>query len=138
MAQVRTRRRPEDAVRPPQARERRDGDDGAADGEGVADGRRGAVGAPAAGGVGPAGAVPAVGGALGHRRRGGRGVVGQPLAEEADGQPLEVVRVRGHALAGARRQGQAEEAGLDAGDGLFQLVDLVFDYVEDGVGQDGP
>ena len=59
------------------------------------------------------------------------------MAEEADGEPVEVVGGGGDALAGAVGEGQAEEAGLDAADGFFELVDFIFDDVEDCFGEGG-
>ena len=71
---------------------------------------------------------------LGNGRRGRGGVFGEPVAEEGDDGPVEVGVRGGDALASVGGEGEAEEAAFDLGFEVVELVDLVFDELEDGVG----
>lgn len=68
---------------------------------------------------------------LGYRRRRGRRVFREPLSEEREGEPVHVGVRRRHALAPRGRERKAEEARFRLHFPLLQLVDLVFDDLED-------
>ena len=68
-------------------------------------------------------------------RRGSRGVFREPLAEERDGEPVDVAAVRTDAVAAAGEEGEAEEAALNACDDVGELVDFVFDELDDLLGE---
>lgn len=81
------------------------------------------------------GVGPGRGDGFGGRGRGGGGVFGEPLAEERDGEPVDVARVRADAVAAAGEEGEAKQATLDAGDDVGELVDFVFDELDDLLGE---
>ena len=53
-------------------------------------------------------------------------VVGEPLAKEGGDEPLEVVVGGCDSLTARGEEVEAEEVAVDARDGFFQIVDLVF------------
>lgn len=64
-------------------------------------------------------------------------MVSEPLAEEADGEPVEVVCVGGYSLASVVGEADAEEAAFNTANGVFELVDFVLDNIKDNVWQGG-
>ena len=71
---------------------------------------------------------------LGDGRRRRSGVFRDPVAEEGDDGPVEVGVCGGDAFAAVGREGQTEEAAFDLGLEVVELVDLVLDELEHGVG----
>ena len=72
---------------------------------------------------------------LGYRRRRRGRVLGEPLAEEGQGEPVHVSVGRRDAFALGRGQREAEEARLGLHLAFLQLVDFILDDLED-VGRD--
>ena len=70
----------------------------------------------------------------GWRRRGG--IFSEPLAEEGEGEPVYVCVCGGDAVASRGCEREAEEFGFGGEFAVVEVVDFVFDYVDD-VGGDG-
>lgn len=70
---------------------------------------------------------------LRHRRRRGRCVLGEPLPEEGEGEPVHVRIIGRDPLATGRGEREAEQARFGLHPALLELVHFVLDELKDGL-----